>query len=435
MDRIDELSRLEGGFSGCGDEVRTGGMSGAQVEHAVDTRADRLSRMDELRGEQVGELLDARAQQRRNLLRAGGLFGALAAAAPILSRAKADAQGGEALFPVDAGGGKTHVIDSTTETVRWGIFDTNLPNIVDIDSGDTVVLRNTWTHFLNQLQPGLPIDQIATLRLSHPGVGPHSILGPIGVNGAEPGDMLEVQYLRLRTIDFGSCFNNPGWIGTGALPDLFPTGEVKYFDLSNDAATTEFAPGINLQVRPFQGTFGVAPADGAFPTPPGYANGVVSSVPPGRHAGNVDCREAVEGTRVFIPVWKRGAKIFTGDTHALQGDGEVNLSAIESGMRDFRVRVILHKQVGWSWPIHETPTHWIVHGMDKDLNLAFRTALINGIDFLEHRAGLTRLDGYALCSLAVSFRVTQVVNGNKGVYGMIPKSIFHPQLRRAITVI
>lgn len=435
------LEQLEGGLSGCGEEVGVRQMAGPQVEAAVSRSRDRLLADDRLTGDKVDEFISDRS--RRNLLRAGGILGALTAASPLFSRARAMEADTRKLFPGDSecpplfgpGGGRVHEIASTTETVHWGIFDSTLPNVVDIASGDVVVLRNTWSHYLNQLQPGLPIDQIVSLRLSHPGVGPHSILGPIGVYDAEPGDMLEVRYLKLRTCDWGVCFNNPGSVGTGALADVFPTGQVRYFHLDQRSQTTDFGSGITLPMAPFQGTLGVAPADGVLATPPGYATGVVSSVPPGQHAGNIDCRHAVEGTRLFVPVWKRGAKLFTGDSHALQGDGEVNLSAMETRMSEMRIQVILHKQVGWTWPIHETPTEWIVHGMNTDLDLAFRQALLNAIAFLSERAGLTQLDAYALCSLAVSFRISQVVNSQKGVYGLIPKSIFHPALRRSISVV
>jgi acetamidase/formamidase len=148
----------------------------------------------------------------------------------------------------------------------------------------------------------------------------------------------------------------------------------------------------------------------------------------------MDLREMGVGTRLFLPVWKPGAKIFTGDSHALQGDGEVNLTALETAMQEVRVRVMLHKQVGWQWPFVETDTHWIALGMDRDLNVAHRIALLSAIDFLAKRAGLTRLDAYALCSLAVSFRVTQVVDVNKGVHAMIPKSIFHPRLAAKMSI-
>src|SRR5262249_49825805 len=158
----------------------------------------------------------------------------------------------------------------------------------------------------------------------------------------------------------------------------------------------------------------------------------VSSVPPGPYAGNTDLREQVEGTRIFIPVWKPGALIFTGDSHVAQGDGEVNLTAIESAMREVRIQVVLHKNAQISWPIAETPTHWIPLATDPDLNQAFRICLQNTIDFLTRSGGLTPLDAYGLTSVAASFRITQVVDSNLGVHAMVPKELFVESARAQI---
>jgi acetamidase/formamidase len=305
------------------------------------------------------------------------------------------------------------------------VFDSTLPNILEIDSGDVVVYPDTWSHFLNRTQPGVSIDDLAQMRRENPGKGPHSIIGPVGVRGAEPGDMVAIHYQRLMPVDWGVTFVNPGDLGTGTLPDEFPDGQARYLNLDLSAMTAEFLPGINVPLGPFQGTFGVAPAEG----------GVVSSVPPGQHAGNVDLRELTEGSVLYIPVWQAGAKLFTGDSHAVQGDGEVNNQALESAMREVRVQVVLHKQAGWEWPFGETDTHWITTGMDTDLNEAFKIATRNTVDFLERKAGLSRLDGYSLASIALSFRVTQFVDRMRGVHAMIPKSLFADDLRNTISIV
>jgi acetamidase/formamidase len=322
------------------------------------------------------------------------------------------------------------VVESTDQTVRLGVFDTTLPNFLEIEPGDTLVYSRTWTHFLNKLQPGVPIAELARLRAANPGKGPHSIIGPIGVKGAEPGDALEVQFLSLHPAAWAATFHNPGSLGTGALPDLFPDGQVKYVELDLARMSARFGADIELALSPFQGTFGVAAPDGFF----ALKDGVASSVPPGPHGGNMDLRELGAGTRVFLPVWRPGAKIYTGDSHALQGDGEVNLTALETAMQQARVRVLLHKHAGLKWPFAETGTHWIAMGMDKDLATAQRIALINAIDFLAQHAGLTRADAYALCSIATSFRVTQVVDINKGVHAMIPKGIFSRRLAAKMSI-
>ncbi len=193
-----------------------------------------------------------------------------------------------------------------------------------------------------------------------------------------------------------------------------------------------FAPNINVPLKPFQGTLGVAPPDGYYPP---LSPGVTSSVPPGPHAGNLDLSELSEGATLFIPVWKPGALIYTGDSHGVQGDGEITITALETRMQEMRIQVILHKQRNFAWPVAETSTHWILLGLDKDLNVAMTLAARNAIKYLSTRAGLTELDAYGLCSIAVSFRVTQVVDIVRGVHAMIPKSLFTGELRQKMAVV
>ena len=417
-------------LSGCGAEQGIGRVPDEAVDAAYTGPVrDRLERREEIDHDTLDRFLSARGRERRTLIRAGGLLGLFAAAGRLFSGvARADAHRGAPLFP--ARGGKVHTVESTPATVRLGVFDTTLPNVLEIEPGDTIAYPGTWSHFLNKLQPGVPIDELARLRAANPGKGPHSIIGPIGVKGAEAGDALEVQFLSFKPAPWAATFHNPGSLGTGALPDLFTDGQVKYVQLDLARMRTRFTEDIELSLSPFQGTFGVAPPDGFF----ALKDGVASSVPPGPHGGNMDLRELGAGTRVFLPVWRPGAKIYTGDSHALQGDGEVNLTALETAMHEARVRVLLHKQVGLAWPFAETETHWIAMGMDKDLATAQRIALINAIDFLARRAALSRADAYALCSVAVSFRVTQVVDINKGVHAMIPKSIFSARLSGRMSI-
>jgi acetamidase/formamidase len=244
------------------------------------------------------------------------------------------------------------------------------------------------------------------------------------VRGAEPGDMLAIHFQRLVPVDWGATFVNPGDLGTGTLPDEFPQGQARYLDLDLPRMSAEFRPGIQVPLGPFQGTVATAPPQG----------GVVSSVPPGQHAGNIDLRDLTEGSVLYIPVWQAGAKLYTGDSHAAQGDGEVNNQALESAMREVRVQVVLHKQVPWRWPMAETGSHWFILGMHTDLNEAFRIATRNTIDFLARRTGMSRLDAYSLASIAVSFRVTQFVDQTRGIHAMIPKAIFSDDLRRSLAI-
>jgi acetamidase/formamidase len=413
---------------GCGESFGRGFVFRDEIVEASagSRQVDRLRHVDELERDTLDEALDARGRDRRALLLGAGVAGVLAAMGPAFSAFAAPPAGGARLAPnMAAQAGRLQTVASTAQTVRLGVFDSTLPNILEVDSGDVVVYPNTWSHFLNRAQPGVSIDELAQMRRDNPGKGPHSIIGPVGVRGAVPGDVIAVHYQRLMPTDWGMNFNNPGDLNTGALPDEFPDGQVRYFNLDLGSMTAEFGPGITLPLAPFQGTLGVAPPQG----------GVVSSVPPGPHAGNLDLRDLTEGSILYIPVWQPTAKIFTGDSHALQGDGEVNLTALESAMREMRIQVVLHKQFGWEWPFAETDSHWYALGMHADLNEAFKIALRNSLDFLEQRAGLTRLDAYSLASMAVSFRVTQVVDANKGVHAMIPKSLFAQDRLESISIV
>ncbi len=429
-----------GHLFGCGEEQGTGVLR-EDIKDAAFTRraADRLLHMDEMNQEQLDGFLNARGQFRRRLLRASGFMGALAGIGPWFSKL---ARAADALDGGPIGGtatkekkdeqGRVHVVESNDKTVHLGVYDTTLDPIIKVDSGDTISYPNTWSHFLNQMQPGVPVETLAKLRVSNPGHGPHSIIGPIYVNNAEPGDLLEVRYKRIRPFDWGAVFNNPGALGTGLLAQDFPEGQVKYLKLDLSNMTAEFNRNIHVPIKPFQGTLGVAPPDGYYPA---LTPGVTSSVPPGPHGGNTDLSEMTEGSTMFIPVWKPGALIYTGDSHAVQGDGEINLSALETRMQELRIQVVLHKQKNFAWPIAETPTHWITLGLDKDLNVAMTLAARNAINFLAARADLTKLDAYALCSIAVSFRVTQVVDIVRGVHAMIPKNLFAADLRKQIAVV
>lgn len=431
-----------GNLFGCGDEQGTGVLREDLKDAAVTRRAeDRLLHMDEMNQETLDGYLTARGRSRRTLLRASSFMGALAAVGPFFGKLAfaADKPGAAPTSDKHPSGsnaalkdGRDHGIDSVDETVRLGVFDATLPPIVTIDSGDTVTFANTWSHFLNKMQPGVPVDLLAELRKSNPGRGPHSIIGPIAVKNAEPGDVLEIRYKRFKPVNWGAVFNNPGALGTGLLAADFPQGQIKYLDLDLAKMNVQFAPNINVPLKPFQGTLGVAPPDGYYPP---LSPGVTSSVPPGPHGGNIDLSELTEGSTLFLPVWKKDALIYTGDSHAVQGDGEISLTALETRMQEMRIQVVLHKQGNFAWPIAETATHWITLGLDKDLNTAMQLAARNAIKFLATRGGMTELDAYALCSIAASFRVTQVVDIVRGVHAMIPKSLFSGDLRQKIAVV
>jgi acetamidase/formamidase len=415
---------------GCGDEKGTGVIREDIKDAAFDRRADALLHMDEVEQETLDGYLSTRGRLRRKFLQASTFMGALAAVEPWFARLAQAAPATPKRQPPAQG--RVHTVPSTMETVKLGVFDANLPPILTVDSGDVISYTDTWSHFLNEMQPGVGVDTLANLRVSNPGKGPHSIIGPIAVNKAEPGDVLEIRYQRIRPYEWGAVFNNPGSLGTGLLPQDYAQGQIKYVDLDLRAMKGKFMPNISVPLKPFQGTLGLAPPDGYFmPLSPG----VTSSVPPGPHAGNLDLSELSEGSTLYIPVFKPGALIYTGDSHAVQGDGEISLTALETRMKELRIQVVLHKQKNLAWPVAETDSHWIVIGLDRDLNAAMAMCARNAIKFLAAQAKISELDAYALCSVAVSFRVTQVVDIVRGVHALIPKAIFAPGLRREMAVV
>ena len=418
---------------GCGDEKGTG-IIREDIKDAAfgNCASDKLLHMDEVDQETLDGYLSTRGHWRRKFLQASSFMGALAAVEPWFARLARAQEPSTPLKRQSDRVGRVHVVPSTKETVKLGVYDTNLAPILAIDSGDVISFPDTWSHFLNEMQPGVPVDKLAQLRTSNPGRGPHSIIGPVAVNKAEPGDVLEIRYQTLRPYEWGAVFNNPGSLGTGLLPQDYAQGQIKYVDLDLQAMQGKFMPKITIPLKPFQGTLGLAPPDGYFPP---LSPGVTSSVPPGPHGGNLDLSELSEGSTLYLPVWKPGGLIYTGDSHAVQGDGEISLTALETRMKEVRVQVILHKQKNLAWPVAETASHWITLGLDKDLNVAMTLAARNTIKFLAAQAKISELDAYALCSIAVSFRVTQVVDIVRGVHAMIPKTIFAPDLRREMTIV
>jgi acetamidase/formamidase len=248
-------------------------------------------------------------------------------------------------------------------------------------------------------------------KVTERGPGPHPLTGPIYVEGAEPGDVLEVRIIAIDFLhNFGVVAFSPGG---GTLPDEFPYAGAKLLRWSAGATQVEFKPGINLKFAPFFGSIGVAPP---------LASGRVSSRPPWFFGGNIDNKDLVVGSTLYLPVQVRGALLSIGDGHALQADGEVTGTALETSLRGtFELRVLKRKHL--RWPRAETPTHYITMGLNEDLNEAARLATREMIEFLVTEKGFTRDDAYALCSLAGDLHVTQLVDQTKGVHMMMAKSV------------
>jgi len=314
---------------------------------------------------------------------------------------------------------KTHQLNVTPKTVAWGYYDASAKPVLRIKSGDTVELQTLITNSPEGLEKALlpPAQVEQALRdvfkeVTDKGPGGHILTGPIHVEGAEPGDTLEVRIQKIK-LSLPYSYNGFSQRG-GLLPEDFPRTRTKIIPLDEKRMVARFAEGIEVPLRPFFGSMGVAPPASA---------GRISSVPPGIHAGNLDNKELVAGTTLFIPVHAKGALFAVGDGHAAQGDGEIDLTALEtslSGTLQFVVRKDLHLR----WPRAETPTHFIVMGLDKDLTQAMKLAAREAIEFLTTEKELSPDQAYMLASIAVDFRITQVVDGTKGVHGMIPKEIF-----------
>jgi acetamidase/formamidase len=246
------------------------------------------------------------------------------------------------------------------------------------------------------------------------GPGPHILTGPVAIRGAEPGDVLEVRILDVQlAVDYGYNRQQPY---TGVLPEEFTQAWIRVIPISRAAKTAEVARNVVVPVdKPFFGTMGLAPP---------AAMGRISSAPPGVHTGNLDNKDLVAGTTLFMPVHVSGALFSAGDGHAAQGHGEVDLTALETGLRG-KFQFIVRKDMKLIWPRAETPTHWMVMGLHTDLNEAMKIATRETIDFITKRfPDLTREEAYMIASVAVDHHVTQVVDGTKGIHGMIPKAIF-----------
>jgi acetamidase/formamidase len=316
---------------------------------------------------------------------------------------------------------KTYDLPVTPQTVAWGHYDASSKPVLTIASGDTVVVHTLLTNSPAGLEKAgvAPADVEPALRAVYAGVpasergpGGHVLTGPIAITGAEPGDTLEIRILK---IDLAIPYAyNAFRYGAGFLTDDFPYARMKIVPLDRKAMLVRFAPGVDVPLRPFFGSMGVAP-------PPAF--GRYDSAPPTINGGNMDDKALVAGTTLFLPVHASGALFQVGDGHAAQGNGEVDITALETSLTG-TLQFVLHKRVAAPYPRAETPTHYIAMGFDDDLSNATRKALRNMVDFLVAAKGMTRDDAYMLVSVAGDVEVTELVDRNKGVHVMLPKAVF-----------
>jgi acetamidase/formamidase len=320
-----------------------------------------------------------------------------------------------------------HTVQSTPETVRSGYLDPAAKPVAEVATGDTVRYPDTWTHWGNEAKFGMSFADREPLRHRYPH-GPYSMLGPVSVAGAEPGDAIEISITALRTIGWGW---NSFPLGVGALPHDFPEPYVHYFTFDEARTTAEFTHGIALPMAPFLGVLAAEPT----------GEEIVSAIVSGSHGGNLVLRDLGAGSHLFLPVAKPGGRVWVGDVHALQGDGVVDQTAIETAAENLEIRYDLRKQVALPGPIGETDTAWIVIGFAASLDDALVGCLREVIGWLSTAAGITESEAYALASMAVSFRVTQYANQTgsaytsvppKAIHAVIPKRVFPADIRGRI---
>ena len=372
-----------------------------------------------------------RSPSRRSALGWAGMLG-LGSLAPLAgcatSGTSAAANAGDGNVAGSTPLGKRHELPSNKDTVRVGAMDPKAPAAVTVDSGDWVHYPDTWVNWADEAKYGMPFDAREPIRKRYP-AGPYSLVGPVAVRGAEPGDWIECRMLRLRPIEWGW---NSSPLGVGALPTEFKKPYLQYFKFDDARKQASFKNGIAYELQPTQGVIAAMPA----------GNDPVSGILSGAYGGNIVLRELTEGASIFLPVQRAGGMIWTGDSHAAQGDGVVNQTAIETAMEDMRIQFILHKRSPLKTVMVETPTHWIGLGYGDTLEAALTSSLLNTMNWLAPLAKIERDDVYSLVSVAGSVRVTQYshqTNTNytskppKGVHTMVPKNVFTPDQAASIS--
>jgi acetamidase/formamidase len=331
-----------------------------------------------------------------------------AAAAPFLFAAIAAGQAAPITLP------------ASPSTVVWGYYSAKAKPVLTVHSGDTVRIQTLSTCGPTDRlkEEGVAAADIPSYNadiyreVTDKGPGGHILTGPVDIAEAEPGDVLEIQILKID-IDVPWACNGFG-AGRGFLPNDYPYGRSKIIPLDREKMIAKFAPGIEIPLHPFFGSMGNAPPPSA---------GRIDSAPPWMHAGNMDNKELVAGTTLYIPVHAKGALFEVGDGHAGQGNGEVDITAMETFLTG-TFKFIVHKDRHLLWPRAETPTSYISMGFSPDLKEATTLAVRDMINFLVDEKHLSRDEAYMLTSVAVDVDITQLVDGNVGVHAMCPKNIF-----------
>lgn len=342
--------------------------------------------------------------------------------------------------------GETFRVPATSDTTTLGLFTLNKPPVIKIRSGDSVSLE-TWNSCLHEMvfNKTTPAD-VAKFYTKHDiqtRRGMHTLTGPVYIEGAEPGDVIEIRVIDIKLNDFGYNFLSP----TQGILSEFTKPRIKYFKYNKEKTATEFVKGICLQLKPFPGIIAVAPP---LDWPDGWpvnlqtqigqpVVGEFNSVPPGPFGGNLDQPELQAGSIIFLPVFQKGALVWTGDSHAMQSNGEIDITALETSYEGITLQFIVRKDLkaegvfnktkrkggdAFSWPIIENSTHWMIVGLNEDLFEAMKLASRNAIDFLVRTQGFTSEDSYQFLSMIGDFEIAEAVNVIKNVTVHIPKEPF-----------
>ncbi len=342
--------------------------------------------------------------------------------------------------------GETYNVPATPETTTLGLFTLNKPPVIKVRSGDTVSLE-TWNSCLHEMVYNKTTPaEVAKFYVEHDiqkRRGMHTLTGPVYIEGAEPGDVLEIRILDIQLNDFGYNFLSP----TQGILSEFTKPRIKYFKYDKENNTTEFTKGLCLQLKPFPGVLAVAPPNDwpeAWPVniDPKTAKPVVgefNSVPPGPFGGNLDEPELQVGSILFLPVFQKGALVWTGDSHAMQSNGEIDVTALETSYKAITLQFFVRKDLkaegvldktkrkggnAFTWPVTENATHWMITGLNVDLYEAMKLASRNAIDFLVRTQGLSPEESYQLLSMVGDFEIAEAVNVIKNVTVHIPKEPF-----------
>lgn len=308
------------------------------------------------------------------------------------------------------------IVEAGPKTCHWGFFDAALPPVTTIASGDEITINTVsgGPHVLPKSGFHIPPELLDIHANGVPPMPGHIMTGPVAVEGATPGDVLQIDIIDIKLRqDWGYTFIRPL---SGTLPLDFPEAAQMTVALDADKAEATLPWGLKLPLSPFFGVMAVAPPQ---------SWGRIPTIEPRAHGGNLDNKELVAGTTLYLPVLAEGALFSCGDGHGAQGDGEVCVTAIETALQG-RFRLTIRRDLDITYPEAETPTHFITMGMHPDLDTCVEIALRRMIALVAARAGITRAEAYMLCSLAGDLRITQTVNREKGVHMMMKKSLIAP---------